>query len=218
MQRIAVVDYGMGNLRSVRRRSRTSRRSATSSSPPMPRSIRDADARRAARARAPCPTACAALDASGPARRRARGALRDRPFLGVCLGLQMLFDASEEGPTPVPGRCCAAACVRFRDEAMVMRRRRAPQGAAHGLDRGAAGAAASAVGGHRRRQPLLFRAQLSTRCRPIAALTRGDDRLSGSRLLARLRGIISSPRSSIRKRASAPACGCSPISSPGTEP
>ena len=24
---------------------------------------------------------------------------RDRPFLGICLGLQMLFDESEEGPT-----------------------------------------------------------------------------------------------------------------------
>ena len=44
--------------------------------------------------------------------------MRDRPFLGICLGLQMLFDASEEGPTAclaaIPGRV-----VRFRDEAMV---------------------------------------------------------------------------------------------------
>ena len=47
-------------------------------------------------------------------------ALRDRPFLGICLGLQMLFDDSEEGPTHclgvVPGRV-----VRFRDEAMFDR-------------------------------------------------------------------------------------------------
>ena len=44
--------------------------------------------------------------------------IRDRPFLGICLGLQMLFDASEEGPTAclaaIPGRV-----VRFEDEAMV---------------------------------------------------------------------------------------------------
>jgi glutamine amidotransferase len=43
--------------------------------------------------------------------------MRDRPFLGVCLGLQMLFDTSEEGPTAclgvIPGRV-----VRFRDEVM----------------------------------------------------------------------------------------------------
>ncbi|MET0204525.1 MAG: imidazole glycerol phosphate synthase subunit HisH, partial [Casimicrobiaceae bacterium] len=43
---------------------------------------------------------------------------RDRPFLGICLGLQMLFDESEEGPTQalgvVPGRV-----VRFRDQAMI---------------------------------------------------------------------------------------------------
>jgi glutamine amidotransferase len=42
----------------------------------------------------------------------------DRPFLGICLGLQMLFDASEEGPTPglgvLPGRV-----VRFREGKMT---------------------------------------------------------------------------------------------------
>jgi glutamine amidotransferase len=42
----------------------------------------------------------------------------DRPFLGICLGLQMLFEESEEGPTRglgvLPGRV-----VRFRDPAMV---------------------------------------------------------------------------------------------------
>ena len=47
-----------------------------------------------------------------------RAVLRDRPFLGICLGLQMLFDDSEEGPTSclaaIPGRV-----VRFREEAMV---------------------------------------------------------------------------------------------------
>ena len=63
--------------------------------------------------------------------------------------------------------------------------RRAAQGAAHGLEPGAPGAAASAVGGHRRRRALLFRAQLLSRCPDDAALTVGDRRLSGGRLLAR---------------------------------
>lgn len=47
-------------------------------------------------------------------------AQRDRPFLGICLGMQMLFAESEEGPTAglalVPGRV-----VRFRDEEMIGR-------------------------------------------------------------------------------------------------
>ena len=42
----------------------------------------------------------------------------DRPFLGICLGLQMLFAASEEGPTAglgvLPGRV-----ARFREAAMI---------------------------------------------------------------------------------------------------
>jgi imidazole glycerol-phosphate synthase subunit HisH len=42
----------------------------------------------------------------------------DRPFLGICLGLQMLFDASEEGPTPGLS-ALAGHVVRFRDAAMV---------------------------------------------------------------------------------------------------
>jgi len=45
--------------------------------------------------------------------------IRDRPFLGICLGLQMLFDESEEGPTAglalLPGRV-----ERFRDARMTL--------------------------------------------------------------------------------------------------
>jgi glutamine amidotransferase len=44
-------------------------------------------------------------------------AARTRPFLGICLGLQMLFDTSEEGPTRGLG-ILPGAVVRFRDEAM----------------------------------------------------------------------------------------------------
>jgi glutamine amidotransferase len=45
-------------------------------------------------------------------------AARDKPFLGICIGLQMLFDASEEGDTPglglLPGKV-----RRFPAERMV---------------------------------------------------------------------------------------------------
>jgi len=58
------------------------------------------------------------LDASG-LRDAVLEAARTRPFLGICLGLQMLFETSEEGPTPglalLRGRV-----VRFRDDAMTL--------------------------------------------------------------------------------------------------
>ena len=39
------------------------------------------------------------LEASG-AREAALEAMRDKPYLGICLGLQMLFERAEEGATP----------------------------------------------------------------------------------------------------------------------
>ena len=65
---------------------------------------------------------------------------RTRPFLGICLGLQMLFDASEEGPTPGSGVLAGRrrAVSRRGDD---VARRAAAQGAAHGLEPGAPDAA-----------------------------------------------------------------------------
>ena len=56
------------------------------------------------------------LDASGLVD-TVRKVLEDRPFLGICLGLQMLFDASEEGPTECL-HAISGSVVRFRDQAM----------------------------------------------------------------------------------------------------
>jgi imidazole glycerol-phosphate synthase subunit HisH len=58
------------------------------------------------------------LDASGLAEVVVEAA-RTRPFLGICLGLQMLFESSEEGPTRGLG-LLAGRVVRFRDEAMTL--------------------------------------------------------------------------------------------------
>lgn len=92
---IAVVDYGMGNLRSVQKaleavgaRSRVTRSSG--------------DIRRAQGVVLP------GVGAFGEAVKRLKSeqlwnALRDtlragKPFLGICLGLQLLFEESEEAP------------------------------------------------------------------------------------------------------------------------
>jgi glutamine amidotransferase len=113
---IVVVDYGMGNLRSVAkalahvapdRDVRVSSDAAT---------IRAAE-RVVLPGQSAMPDCMKGLLASGLAD-TVLAVMRERPFLGICLGLQMLFETSEEGPTvclgTLPGRV-----VRFRDEAMV---------------------------------------------------------------------------------------------------
>ena len=62
------------------------------------------------------PDCMRALDQSG-LREVVMEVVRDRPFLGICLGLQMLFDNSEEGPTSCLG-VLPGGVVRFRDEQM----------------------------------------------------------------------------------------------------
>ena len=112
---IVVVDYGMGNLRSVAKalaHVAPSEEVAVSSDPAV---IRRAD-RVVLPGQSAMPDCMKGLVASGLVD-TVRKVLEDRPFLGICLGLQMLFDASEEGPTEclhaVSGRV-----VRFRDQTM----------------------------------------------------------------------------------------------------
>jgi len=115
---IVVVDYGMGNLRSVAKalaHVAPEENVAVSSEPDV---IRRAD-RVVLPGQSAMPDCMRGLIASGLVD-TVREVLADRPFPGICLGLQMLFDESEEGPTrclrAIPGRV-----VRFRDEAMVGR-------------------------------------------------------------------------------------------------
>jgi glutamine amidotransferase len=89
-------------------------------------------------------------------------AARNKPFLGICIGQQMLFEHSEEGDVPGLG-VFAGHVRRFPAEKMVDAAGQQAQGAAHGLERGLAGRRAPAVGGHCRRCALLFRAQLFRR-------------------------------------------------------
>ena len=101
MKTIAIVDYGMGNLRSVAK--------AFSHVAPDQRVLITADASEIAQAdrvvlpgQAAMPESMVALDASG-LREALLTASKARPFFGVCLGLQMLFETTEEGDTPALG-------------------------------------------------------------------------------------------------------------------
>ena len=114
---IAVIDYGMGNLRSVAKalaHVAPDRRIVVTGDPAV---IGDAE-RGVLPGQAAMPDCIRCLDESG-LRAVVLAVARDRPFLGVCLGLQMLFDRSEEGPTSglglMPGRV-----VRFREDAMTL--------------------------------------------------------------------------------------------------
>jgi glutamine amidotransferase len=117
MTDIAVVDYGMGNLRSVAKALAhvAPERSIVVSADPVV--IRGA-ARVVLPGQSAMPDCMRCLDASG-LRDVVVEAAAKRPFLGICLGLQMLFEASEEGPTGglalIKGHV-----VRFRDEAMTL--------------------------------------------------------------------------------------------------
>jgi glutamine amidotransferase len=97
---IAIIDYGAGNLRSVQKAFEHLGHDALITS--------DADAI----ARAPAlvfpgqgasPPAMAAVNSTGMGDAVRRAIQEGKPFFGVCLGLQLLLDWSEEGATPCLG-------------------------------------------------------------------------------------------------------------------
>ena len=117
MPDIAVIDYGMGNLRSV---AKALKHVAPASDIVV---TGDADTVRSAErvvlpGQAAMPDCIRCIDESG-LRDVVMEVAGDRPFLGICLGLQMLFDQSEEGPTRCLG-ILGGTVVRFRDEAMAL--------------------------------------------------------------------------------------------------
>ena len=111
MPDIAVVDYGMGNLRSVAKALRFVAPQCTIVVSSDPQTIRDA-ARVVLPGQSAMPDSMRCLDASGLREVVLQSVCADRPFLGICLGLQMLFEDSEEGPTPgLSVSCRAASCA-----------------------------------------------------------------------------------------------------------
>lgn len=116
MNTVVVVDYGMGNLRSVAK--------AIEHVAPDARVVVSADAAQVAAAtrvvvpgQGAMPDCMAQLDAGGLREAVVRAAA-GKPFLGICVGLQMLFGHAEEGDVTgleiLPGRV-----PRFPQEAMV---------------------------------------------------------------------------------------------------
>jgi len=104
--RIAVVDYGMGNIRSVSKALERVAPRAEVLVTSDARAIRDAE-RVVVPGQGAMPDCMRQLAASG-AREAVVEAAGAKPFLGVCIGLQMLFERGEEGDTPglglLPGR------------------------------------------------------------------------------------------------------------------
>jgi imidazole glycerol-phosphate synthase subunit HisH len=116
MPDIAVVDYGMGNLRSVAKAIEhvaPGRSVAVTSDPGVIRSAR----RVVFPGQGAMPDCMREMDARG-LRAPLLEAADSKPFLGLCIGLQMLFESSEEGDVRglgiLPGRV-----VRFPASRMV---------------------------------------------------------------------------------------------------
>jgi imidazole glycerol-phosphate synthase subunit HisH len=95
--RIAVVDYGMGNLRSVSKALEHVAPEAQVLVTADPALIRSAE-RVVVPGQGALPDCMRSLQESG-AREAVLESLRSKPYLGICLGLQMLFEHGDEGDT-----------------------------------------------------------------------------------------------------------------------
>ena len=110
MPSIAIIDYQMGNLRSVQKGFEKVGRSATITSDPR---------ELAAAERIVLPGVGAFGDAIAELKRRDLvGPIKDaiaegKPFLGICLGLQLLFDVGYEGGQFEGLGILRGKCVRF---------------------------------------------------------------------------------------------------------
>jgi glutamine amidotransferase len=95
MTSVAVVDYGMGNLRSVAKAIEHVAPQASVMVTSDPAAVAAAG-RVVVPGQGAMPDCMRELDSRG-LREAVIRAAREKPFLGICIGLQMLFDLSEEG-------------------------------------------------------------------------------------------------------------------------
>jgi len=113
--KIAVVDYGMGNVHSVSKALQRVAPAAQVVVTADPHAIRSAD-RVVVPGQGALPDCMRELEASG-AREAVLEAARARPFLGTCIGIQMLFERGEEGDAQGLG-VLAGSVPRFPASAM----------------------------------------------------------------------------------------------------
>lgn len=116
MNTVAIVDYGMGNLRSVAKAVEhvaPGRKVVVTAEPQV---LAEAE-RIIVPGQGAMPDCMRELRSRGLAEAVVRAA-GEKPFLGICIGLQMLFERSEEGDVPglgiLPGRV-----RRFPPQSMV---------------------------------------------------------------------------------------------------
>jgi glutamine amidotransferase len=114
--KIAVVDYGMGNIRSVSKALEHVAPTAEVLVTSDPEAIR-ASERVVVPGQGAMPDCMRQLTASG-AREAVIEATRSKPFLGICIGMQMLFKRGEEGDTPGLG-LLSGEVPRFPDKKMA---------------------------------------------------------------------------------------------------
>lgn len=107
MSTIAIVDYGMGNFHSVARALQHAAPDADIRICNRPEQIDAAD-RVVFPGQGAMPDCMRTLNESG-LRAAVERAAASKPLMGVCVGEQMLFERSEEGGTPCPGRCPGTA-------------------------------------------------------------------------------------------------------------
>ncbi len=115
MTSIAVIDYGMGNLRSVSKALEHVAPDAQVHVTSDPALVRQAE-RVVFPGQGAMPDCMREMEARG-LRPVILEAARSKPFLGICIGLQMLFERSEEGDTPGLG-VFPGQVRRFPPEAM----------------------------------------------------------------------------------------------------
>ncbi|HJQ62556.1 MAG TPA: imidazole glycerol phosphate synthase subunit HisH [Burkholderiales bacterium] len=106
MTNIAVIDYGMGNLRSVAKAIEQVAPGRVVSVTSDPRVVNQAD-RVVFPGQGAMPDCMREMETRG-LRDAVMAAALEKPFLGICIGLQMLFEHSEEGDVAglglLPGR------------------------------------------------------------------------------------------------------------------
>ena len=119
MGSVAVIDYGMGNLHSVAKaleRAAPNERIRVTNDPKL---VAEAD-RVVFPGQGAMPDCMRELDARG-LRPELLQAAKNKPFLGLCIGLQMLFDHSDEGDVAglgiLPGKVIRFATGKMFDSA-----------------------------------------------------------------------------------------------------